>query len=363
MPETAKHSPLRRLALFTTYLCLVGLCLEGATRALLRSDTFFRRIASPYDETSWRLSWLRRHRGHEAPYRFSFDQHHPVRGWTLAPNLRDVPVFDGKRLNSNSRGLRGGREFSTPKPAGAFRVAIFGDSFTFGEDVGDDETFPQQMQRLLPEAEVLNFGVHGYGHDQMLLYLRETLPIYQPDVVVLAYVTDDSLRNLFGFRDYQKPTFERTAAGLALRGTPVPTPEDFLTQERMRSRLIDLLTMATERAAWSWGDRRAEVDLLTDALLSEFFREARAAGARPVAALLPVWGELGVADPAPLPSESFVLRLAQREAVPCLRLRPAFLERSRLGAEFERRGHWGALEHRVAAGALVDFLYRLDLVR
>lgn len=362
MPPHAKLSPLRRGVLLATNLCLVALFLEGATRSLLLSDGFFARIASPYDETSWRLSWLRRHRGDQAAYRFSFDQHHPVRGWTLAPNLRELAVFDGKVLNSNSRGLRGTREFTVPKPAGTFRIAIFGDSFTFGEDVSDHETFAQQVQRLLPETEVLNFGVHGYGHDQMLLYLREALPIVQPDVVVLGYVTDDSLRNLFGFRDYKKPTFERTSAGLALRGTPVPTPEEFLARERKRSRLLDLVRMAAERAAWNWGDRQAEVDRLTDALLSEFFREARAAGARPAVALLPVWGELGVTDPSPLPGEGFVLSLSAREGVPCLRLRPAFLERARLGAEFERRGHWGALEHRVAAGAIVDFLHREGLI-
>ena len=86
-------------------------------------------------------------------------------------------------------------------------------------------------------------------------------------------------------------------------------------------------------------------------------REARAVGARPAFVLLPAWNELGAVDPAPLPTEAFVLGIAARENVPCLRLRPLFLERARLGAEFEQVGHWGALEHRLAAdiGANVGF--------
>ena len=38
---------------------------------------------------------------------YAFDIHHPRLGWAVQPNIRDMPVFDGKVLNSNSRGLRG----------------------------------------------------------------------------------------------------------------------------------------------------------------------------------------------------------------------------------------------------------------
>ncbi len=364
MPTLSSDSrPLgRRLVRAALYLGLLALLLEGSARLALRSEGFLRRISSPYDEPSWRLRWLRRHQGGEAPFRSTFDQHHPVRGWTLAANLAHREVFDGKRLNSNSRGLRGRREFAGPKPAGVFRIALFGDSFTFGEGVSDDLTFAQQIGKLLPGVEVLNFGVHGYGHDQMLLYLREALPVYRPDVVLVGNVTDDALRNLTRFRDFAKPRFRLRDGELQLEGTPVPSPKALLAREVWRSRVWDFLTMARSRIAWRWGGRAEEFDRLTDAILTAIFREARAAGARPAIALLPVWGELGVRDPAPLPGEAFVLELAARERVPCLRLRPLFVERARLGAEYETVGHWGALEHRIAAGGIADFLRREGLV-
>lgn len=345
--------------------------MEGMARWAVSSEWVLARISSPYDEPSWRLRWLRSHRDPEAlaetaMTRQSFDRHHPQRGWALAPNLRALPVFAGKKLSSNSRGLRGAREVELPKQPGRLRIAIFGDSFTFGEDVSDEETFAHQLELLLNEAgaavEVLNFGVHGYGHDQMLLYLREALPLYQPDLVLLGYVSDDSLRNLTTFRDFAKPRFRLRGGELALEGAPVPTPAALLARERWRSRLWDLLVMAETRWAFRFGSRAAEVDQLTAALLAAIGRETRAAGARPAIVLLPVWNELAAPDPAPLPAEAFVVAVAEKERIPCLRLRPLFLDRARLGAEFEKVGHWGPREHRLAAGGIVDFLRREELV-
>lgn len=358
-PNPTRRTRLLRAALL---LVLMASLLEGLCRWVVRSETLLARISSPFDEASWRLRWVNRHRGGEAPYAFSFDVHHPVRGWALAPNVRNLRVFDGKRLNTNARGLRGAREVELAKSAGTIRIAIFGDSFTFGEEVGDDETFAHQLELLLPGVEVLNFGVHGYGHDQQLLYLREAMPRFQPDIVLVGHVTDDAIRNMLTFRSFAKPTFRISGDALDLRGTPVPTPAAFLSAHVWGSRFLDLLTMARERLLWRWGDRAGETDRLTDAILTAIFREARGAGARPGIVLLPVWGELGVADPAPLPGEQFVAAVAARESVPCLALRPIFVERSRLGAEFERREHWRPLEHRLAAAGIADFLRRTGLV-
>lgn len=363
-PPTSTARAGRRAGLLrgALLLLLVTATLEGGARWLVRTETLLARISSPFDEASWRLRWVNRHRGGETPYAFSFDVHHPIRGWAVAPNVRNLEVFGGKRLNTDAHGLRGSREVPFEKTPGTLRVAIFGDSFTFGEEVSDDETFAHQVELLLPGVEVLNFGVHGYGHDQALLYLREALPLYHPDIVLVGHVTDDSMRNMLAFRSFAKPWFRAADEGLVLHGVPVPTPAQFLAAHPRGSRLLDLVTMARERLLWRWGDRMGETDRLTDAILSAIFREARAAGARPGIVLLPVWGELGVADPAPLPGEQFVQALAAREGVPCLALRPLFVERARLGTDFERREHWRPLEHRLAAGGIADFLRREGFV-
>ncbi len=55
------------------------------------------------------------------------------------------------------------------KPAGALRVAVVGDSFTFGPFMQFDDTFPKRMERWLnlnqnqPKVEVINYGVPRYS--------------------------------------------------------------------------------------------------------------------------------------------------------------------------------------------------------
>src|SRR5262249_1689918 len=160
------------------------------------------------DDTAWRLSFVRRHQSGESPAIFyPFDVHHPTRGWAVRPGLSRARVFNNKVLSSNSQGLRGSSEHSYEKPPGTLRILTFGDSFTFGDEVSDNETWPYYLEKLLPGSEVINFGVHGYGHDQMLLYLQEEGIKYHPDIVILGFLPFDMKRNVVSFRDYAKPRF------------------------------------------------------------------------------------------------------------------------------------------------------------
>jgi hypothetical protein len=105
--------------------------------------------------------------------------------------------------------------------------------------VGDDQTWSYYLQNLLPGSEVLNFGVHGYGQDQMLLYLKEEGIKYHTDIVILGFVALDMDRNLVSFRDYAKPRFVLDGARLVLTNTPIPTIDEVLA----RSKFADLLAM------------------------------------------------------------------------------------------------------------------------
>jgi hypothetical protein len=123
------------------------------------------------EDFPWRLSWIRRHQNGTDIY-YTFDIYDPTKGWFSKPNLRDVQVFGNKILNTNSRGL-GKTEYSYDKHSQKVRILILGDSFTFGDEVSDNETYSSYLQAMLPNAEVINMGVHGYGHDQMLILLQE----------------------------------------------------------------------------------------------------------------------------------------------------------------------------------------------
>src|ERR1043166_9290465 len=88
----------------------------------------------------------------------SFDRHSPELGWELKPNIRSP------RLNSNSKGIRGTREYLLAPPDGARRVLCIGDSFMFGENLSDEQTLPAQLESILNKEgrwEVLNLAGQG----------------------------------------------------------------------------------------------------------------------------------------------------------------------------------------------------------
>ena len=356
----APRRTLRSLAVGLLYVAAVLAFLEAASRLALSSGPLFQRIAAE-DESSHRLRWIqsRKRKSHVA---YFFDEYHRTRGWTLKPRLRDLPVFGGKRLSSNSRGVRGTAEHALDEHPGRTRIVALGDSFTFGEEVSDEETWASQLEGLAPGSEVLNLGVHGYGHDQMLLYLREEGLGYRPDVVLLGFVHIDMPRNLLAFRDYAKPRFEGTQGRLELRGTPVPEPQAVIDAEPWRSKLLDLMRMLRARLDERSGATAARSREITAAILDELALEAAAGGAKPAFAYLPVEDELGAGDLTPTGPQRFFLDYCRSRRVACLDLRPAFLARAKAGAQLRTQGHWGALEHRIAAEAVREGLREQGLI-
>jgi hypothetical protein len=353
----------RRALVASVYLLGVAVFFEAAARLALSRDALRQRIQGA-DDASWRLRWLhgREESRDDREVAYSFDIHHPTRGWALRPGIRERRVFGDRVLNSNARGLRGAREHEYEKPAGVQRVVVLGDSFTFGEEVSDDETYSHQLERLLPGVQVLNLGVHGYGHDQMLLYLREEGLKYRPDVVLLGFLYDDMERNLLGFRDYAKPRFALRDGRLELRGVPIPPPAALRGREPYRSKFLDLWTIL--RGHWDWRSGAAERRMkeLTLSILDELAREARAAGARPAFAYLPVWGELVRTDRAMTQRERFFFGYCRERGIQSMHLQRFFLQAQRAGVSLRRYGHWGPEEHRIAAEGIAAYLLEKGLL-
>lgn len=350
----------RKFLAILAYCAGVALFVEGTSRAVLSSDDFFRRVAGN-DEASWRLRWVKRQRTGRRLY-YTFDDYHPTRGWALRANLRDVAVFEGKTLSSNSRGLRGAQEHPVNKPEGVTRIVVIGDSFTFGEDVGDDETWPSRLQASMPGTEVLNLGVHGYGHDQMLLYLREEGLKYHPDVVVVGFLPDDMERNVVSFRDFAKPRFVLDGDRLRLSNVPVPTPDEVLRREPYRLRFLDLLAMLHGHYLRRTGRDQDEMRRITLPLLDEMTAAITAAGARPAFAYLPVYGEIDKPGPGMTARERFFFSHWRQRGIQSMYLRPYFQEKLRRGVEFKTYGHWGPLEHATVAEGVRAYLIEKGLV-
>jgi hypothetical protein len=341
----------RRLVVLAVYLVAVLSFFEVSSRVFLSRRDLFRRVAG-VDEASSRLRWARRQA--RRPLVLPFDVYHPVRGWTLRPGLDGVPAFGDETVSSTTRGYRGRHDVPETKPDARRRVAVLGDSFTFGEDVGDEETWVHQMGVLDPALEPVNLGVHAYGHDQMLLTLREEGPWLGPDVVLVGFVHIDLERNRTAFLDYAKPRFELSDGELVLRNVPVPTPEELRVREPWRSKFLDLLLMLRARVRDRNGREARERNALGAALLGALRDAADEIGARPVFIYLPILDEIGAAEPSD--GERFFADTCEALALECVNLRPAFHERVRGGQHLKRRGHWGPTEHRAAAEDLLSLL-------
>ena len=353
----------RRAALIALYLFTVVLFLEGASRGTLMIGGLQRRLANYNEDAWWRLQWIRREREDVSIF-YSFDEYHPARGWTLRSNVRNAGDFaQGIVVNSNSMGIRGRREYALRKPPGVTRALVFGDSFTFGDEVSDDETYAAQLEQLLPRTEVLNLGVHGYAHDQMLLYLQEVGADYRPDLVFLGFVADDMDRNLRGFRDFAKPRFDLAGAQLILRNTPVPRPEEVLARERYRSRFVDLLLLlAAEARSPSKASEAAKRNRLTTGILDEFRRTVIQVSATPVFVYMPMEEDLDSTSGATTAEEDFFLQYCHSRGILAVDLRPVFLARLGRGARFMPHHHWTPEEHRIAAEGIAAALAERQLV-
>lgn len=347
-----------RASLFAALLALLLLgSLELGSRWLLSTPPVFRRVARK-SSSAWRLEWANRHRSSQLSL-YSFDVYHPTRGWALKPNLDGFPMIGDRRLTTNSRGLRSPSEFAYQSASGRFRVLILGDSFTFGEEVSDQDSYPAVLSGLLPHSEILNLGVHGYGLDQMLLYLKEEGILYRPDTVVLGYVDEDIYRDILNFRDYAKPRFKtRNDGTLELQNVPIPAPEGYLSREIFFPRSLDLVEMIWQAQRWRSGANREEAERISRAILAEMVKLIREAGAVPLFLYLPVENELGDRDAAPTRGESFLKSVCQSLDVSCPSLRLPLAALVDPGDRSVTRRHWPPRIHHSAAELLREALQK-----
>jgi hypothetical protein len=105
----------------------------------------------------------------------------PELGWRPRPRGVAEAV-----QNVSAQGLRGTREYSLSPPPGVVRLAVFGDSLVFGFLTGDTDCWPAIVERSVPEVEVLNYGVLGYGLDQEYLRYRAEGRQFAPQGVVIG---------------------------------------------------------------------------------------------------------------------------------------------------------------------------------
>jgi len=306
----------------------------------------------------------------------------------------------------NYQGLRG-RTYPIPKPPGAFRILLLGDSVAFGMQVRGYEMFSSRLEEALG-VEVVNTAVSGYSTFTERMYFRERGVHFEPDLVLVAVCLNDVVDPL--------PHWNR---GLAVVGhvppEAIPNPryheEEVMPRFRYRQwkarlaarsalfRRFSKTLLPRIEQAWpfenvyfdhygrlggeGWpthltGDDDLGIEVLTDwesaewrwlrAQLDALAAEVRAAGARFAILVFPLQYQLD-ADYPYLPQALF-RRYCESRELPCLDLLPP-LRAARRGGRTEKtlddlfidEWHLTPRGHRVAADAIERFLKGAGLVR
>lgn len=312
------------------------------------------------ENLSWRRSWVQRHQNTGKEIYYTFDTYDASKGWISKSNLRDMEVFKNKVLNTNSKGFRGKTEYTYYKDQDKIRILVLGDSYTFGEEVSDNETYSYYLQEMIPNTEVINLGIHGYGHDQMLLFLKEEGVKYKPDIIILGFIYPDMKRNMVNFRDYAKPKFELKGNKLRLTASPVPSPEKTIKWDWVRPRIIDIFANIRYKFRLKFGLYEKEKNELATAILTEIIAQADSIQAIPIFMYIPLIEEIAISDSTTI-GEKYLTKVCENnEIVKYFSARPYLIEQLYNGVTFKKRGHWGSVGNFAIAEAIKQYLVNGD---
>ncbi len=198
------------LLILTTVIMLV--LAEYAFRLILFSDSeIFAYLRNPYyysdhikhenedfyNENYWKLNYL-------LNGNFNVENPNPLLGWT---------GFFGKKTLDH-------RDWKAAK--GKRPVLLYGDSFAMCVD--SVECFEDILNRdsaFASDNFLMNYGVGGYGVDQIYLLFKNTVDKFENPFVIFSLLTTDMDRSMLNVRDAQKPYFVLNDEGLELQGVPI----------------------------------------------------------------------------------------------------------------------------------------------
>lgn len=341
-----------------------------------------------------------------------------IRRWLeRAGRVRDVIDSDlgwryraghqGREDQISSQGLRSRREYTDLPAEGVLRVAAFGDSFVYGNEVVNEDAWAAIVETIYDDIEVLNYGVGGYGVDQALLRYRAEGTDLSPDVVLIGFIADDIRRivNVYqrfystSWGIFTKPRFELDERGsLRLRPAPIQKLDDWrpvlddpksvrawgendqwyepLVYENPLYDVSAFVRLAS--AIWVRLDERyfdpdrlfigeqfntsATAFKLQVAVFEAFANEVEAAGARPVILFLPSRGELQAVREGKEPSYAPILEPLRESGIDYWDATEAFLEFPEvrnMNPWFAPDGHYSPAGNLIVATWLGGRLQRL----
>jgi hypothetical protein len=353
-------------------LALMLAIVEAALHVLRSSNAYPPQIAGVPLRPTWLETVQNSRRVLDTPPRqkgrpyFVFDAE---LGWSAGSNRES----DDGLYASSAEGVRSARPgvvYSDDKLAR--QVALVGDSNAFSLEVPFDDSWGRRLEIVLGRPNlVLNFGVDGYGIDQMFLrYQRDVRP-WHPAVVIVAFIQHDLVRTMavypflsFGWPGYLvKPRFDIEHGELRVINYPLPTPQQVLggakpgdlpnvgydpgyASEDWASRFDRApLTIRLITSIWPrWPSKaplgNADTVALNQRLLGELMGSIERDGAKGVLVYLPKWN----GDDSLARETLRGLNLRYLDLTTCLQRVPADLRRTPSGAHYTGLGNQAIAE-------------------
>jgi lysophospholipase L1-like esterase len=151
----------------------------------------------------------------------------PAVGYRLRPGARvrfTTADFDA-HIAINEQGIRDDEPIG-PKPPNERRIVVLGDSLVLSVQVDQQRTFCDLLEQRLNRAggpvryRVINAGVQGYGPVEELLFFRQVVRAFEPDLVIATVFVGNDAEEAVGSaprlrdRPFTETVFESTIARL-----------------------------------------------------------------------------------------------------------------------------------------------------
>ena len=269
-----------------------------------------------------------------------------ILGWKYKKNLKNILYMDDPKryLTTNKQGYRNNFDFSSTHKNTIF---ILGDSFTFGEEVSDNETFSYLLNISFKKRKFYNLGVNAYGYDQMLLTLKRYVEKYQPKSIILSYNFIDLNRAMLSFHDFFKPYFTLENNQLILHTDHIMSPQKALKNEKFKLKIIDFYYLFQERYFGDYDHyKKTRLDL-NEKILYEISRVAKNNNSRLMMFYLPIAWEANDMSSSLLDGEKQMFDFCKKLALECYSSRDEFIRYQKLtGKKMKEDGHWTGEGHK-----------------
>ena len=186
---------------------------------------------------------------------------HPTLGYVPRPDFQSRDNHWGTLVSIDHDGMR--KNGVIPPPPADKVIAVVGDSFTFGDQVDDDASWPAQLE-VATGQPVRNGGVFGYSLTQSVLRAELMLAQFPVSTLVVSFIPDDLTRCEYSKRYTPLPWFDLDGDGIVLRNVPLDHTaradstkqwKDFLGY----SALLDAVLANTCRAWWFENEKQVTV--------------------------------------------------------------------------------------------------------